>query len=167
MADQNMTDFTQETYSTLDGTEQLCGFDSAEAKRVTVQAVGEYVLKKLTTSLNGSNQTVANALSSLNSDMQDSGYKLGTAIPNGSDLDSYTTAGVYVASTSALSQSISNKPNGVTTSFRLEVVQNASTTYIKQYLYNTADVQRIYIRQKDGTSNAWKPWYVITGTAVS
>ena len=99
--------------------------------------------------------------------MQASGYELGTAIPSNSDLDSYTTAGVYVASTSAISQSISNKPSGVTTSFRLEVVQNASATYIKQYLYNTADIQRIYIRQKDGSNNAWKPWYVITGTAVS
>lgn len=70
MADVNVTDLTQETYSTLDGTEQVIMFDSAEGKRATVAAVGEYVLKKLTTSLNGSTQTVANALSSLNSDLQ-------------------------------------------------------------------------------------------------
>lgn len=70
MADVNATDLTQETYSTLDGTEQFIMFDSAEGKRATVAAVGEYVLKKLTTSLNGSTQTVANALSSLNSDVK-------------------------------------------------------------------------------------------------
>ena len=70
MADVNVTDLTQETYSTLDGTEQVIMFDSAEGKRATVAAVGEYVLKKLTTSLNGSTQTVANALSSLNSDLK-------------------------------------------------------------------------------------------------
>ena len=71
MADVNVTDLTQETYSTLDGTEQVIMFDSAEGKRATVAAVGEYVLKTLTTSLNGSTQTVANALSSLNSDLKD------------------------------------------------------------------------------------------------
>ena len=72
MADVNVTDLTQETYSTMDGTEQVIMFDSAEGKRATVAAVGEYVLKKLTTSLNGSTQTVANALASLNSDVHSS-----------------------------------------------------------------------------------------------
>lgn len=71
MADVNVTDLTQETYSTMDGTEQVIMFDSAEGKRATVAAVGEYVLKKLTTSLNGSTQTVANALDSLNSEFSD------------------------------------------------------------------------------------------------
>lgn len=80
MADVNVTDLTQETYSTLDGTEQVIMFDSAEGKRATVAAVGEYVLKKLTTSLNGSTQTVANALASLNSDLH-----------AGFDTSSYTT----------------------------------------------------------------------------
>lgn len=77
MADVNVTDLTQETYSTMDGTEQFVMFDSAEGKRATVAAVGEYVLKKLTTSLNGSTQTVANALASLNSDQS---YKAGDSI---------------------------------------------------------------------------------------
>ena len=100
MADVNVTDLTQETYSTLDGTEQVIMFDSAEGKRATVAAVGEYVLKKLTTSLNGSTQTVANALSSLNSDLANR-FKI---VSSGSVFD-ITETGLYY-----LTGAVTDKP---------------------------------------------------------
>lgn len=49
MADINAVDLAQETYNTLDGTEQIIMFDTAEGKRATVAAVGDYILKKLAT----------------------------------------------------------------------------------------------------------------------
>lgn len=68
MADINATDLTQETTTTMDGTEQFVMFDSAEGKRATIAAVGDYIIEKLGLSLNGKTQTVAAALASLNSD---------------------------------------------------------------------------------------------------
>ena len=63
----NATDLPQETSTTLDGTEQLIGFDTAQGKRITVAELAEYILQKKLSSLAGSSQTVAAALSALNS----------------------------------------------------------------------------------------------------
>lgn len=42
-----MTDLTQETASTLDGTEQFVMFDSSTGKRATLGAVAEVILSKI------------------------------------------------------------------------------------------------------------------------
>ena len=65
MADINATDLTQETLSTLDGSEQFVMFDSAEGKRATLAATSQYAVTKQTASLNGSTQTVQNAIAGL------------------------------------------------------------------------------------------------------
>ncbi len=78
MADINATDLTQETASTMDGNEQIIMFDSAEGKRATVKAVGDYIIQQVTSSLNGSNQTLAAALSALNSNRIIKTFSLGT-----------------------------------------------------------------------------------------
>ena len=70
MADINATDLTQETASTMDGNEQIIMFDSAEGKRATVKAVGDYIIQQVTSNLNGANQTLAAALSALNSNVK-------------------------------------------------------------------------------------------------
>lgn len=64
MADVNAVDLTQETLATLDGTEQIIMFDTAEGKRATVSAVGDYILKKLATLDSQTAQTVINNLKS-------------------------------------------------------------------------------------------------------
>lgn len=63
----NAADLPQETSTTLDGTEQLIGFDTAQGKRVTVNDLAEYILQRKLSSLAGSSQTVAAALTALNS----------------------------------------------------------------------------------------------------
>lgn len=152
MADVNVTDLTQETYSTLDGTEQVIMFDSAEGKRATVAAVGEYVLKKLTTSLNGSTQTVANALSSLNSDLKNRIRN----IESGSIFDVVDSGLYYVTN------AVTGKPSGLTGNTRgaLIVIEfdNPNINYI-QYVYLQGDTstQTIWIcLALNGTSYGWK-----------
>ena len=44
MADVNATELTQETGSTLDGTEQFVMFDSAEGKRATLNVIKSFIL---------------------------------------------------------------------------------------------------------------------------
>ena len=63
----NAADLPQETSTTLDGTEQLIGFDTAQGKRITVAELAEYILQRKLSSLAGSSQTVAAALAALNS----------------------------------------------------------------------------------------------------
>ena len=152
MADVNVTDLTQETYSTLDGTEQVIMFDSAEGKRATVAAVGEYVLKKLTTSLNGSTQTVANALSSLNSDLKNRIRN----IESGSIFDVVDSGLYYVTN------AVTGKPSGLTGNTRgaLIVIEfdDPNINYI-QYVYLQGDTstQTMWIcLTLNGTSYGWK-----------
>ena len=47
MADINATDLTQETASTLDGTEQFVLFDLVEGKRATVSDIKTYILSHI------------------------------------------------------------------------------------------------------------------------
>ncbi len=139
MADVNVTDLTQETYSTMDGTEQVIMFDSAEGKRATVAAVGEYVLKKLTTSLNGSTQTVANALASLNSDL--SGHF--QTVSSGSVHD-VTTNGIYYVTTGATDRPVNY--GGL-----MIVCYYTSGYHIRLYIPNVAN-PKWYIYRHNGSS---------------
>ena len=176
MADVNVTDLTQETYSTLDGTEQVIMFDSAEGKRATVAAVGEYVLKKLTTSLNGSTQTVANALSSLNSDKADASSApsingTGTAIASGGDLNNLTSTGTYFATSNAIASSLSNSP--VTKGFVMYVIDctgGGLTTWFGGMQLLLDYKSNIYIRWIEynrSTGYTFGSWFKITTSAAS
>lgn len=63
----NATDLPLETSNTLDGTEKIIGFDVNQGKAITVAELAEYILQKKVSSLAGSNQTLAAALTALNS----------------------------------------------------------------------------------------------------
>ena len=159
MADVNVTDLTQETYSTLDGTEQVIMFDSAEGKRATVAAVGEYVLKKLTTSLNGSTQTVANALASLNSELRP------TSITNVTDWADSCPTGISTAIITYENYSTAGAP----IAGAYEVVcwkYSTSTIFVVATLVSTAFHAEYTFRKYSGT---WQETWKDTGnvTAIS
>lgn len=63
--DKYVSQFTAETVDTLDSTEQVILFDTVEGKRVTVAALGDYIINHLSITINGTTQTVAQALASL------------------------------------------------------------------------------------------------------
>jgi len=60
--DKYVSQFTAESSATLDGTEQIIMFDSVEGKRVTVTNLADYIINKLSLTINGTAQTVANAI---------------------------------------------------------------------------------------------------------
>ena len=73
MADQAITALPKKTYSgssKIAATDYLLGIDSAEGYQMLIQDLGEYIINKVTASLAGSNQTLAAAISALNSNMQ-------------------------------------------------------------------------------------------------
>lgn len=77
-----------------------------------------------------------------------------TEIPNGSDLNNYTTVGYYIAKTNGVAASLANCPLGV--AFGL----NVSTTGagIRQDMYSSRVTEpKLYFRVKTGTTwSAWK-----------
>lgn len=87
---------------------------------------------------------------------------VGTTIPANSDLNSYTTKGIYnCGATNAAT--LLNCP--VTAGFRLEVVEIAFSTRHQQRLYTQQVAgDSIYIRTEGGSG--YGSWYKFTGTAV-
>lgn len=60
--DKYVNQFTAETSDTLDGTEQIVMFDTVEGKRVTVSNLANFIINKLDLTINGTTQTVAEAI---------------------------------------------------------------------------------------------------------
>lgn len=84
-------------------------------------------------------------------------YGQGKEIPTNSDLNSYTTAGNYSCFNGTVSATVTNKPNGVTSGFKLEVkATNSNVRY--QILYANDDNISIYARYYDPNTSfgAWK-----------
>ena len=72
MADQAITALPKKTYSgssKIAATDYLLGIDSAEGYQMLIQDLGEYIINRVTASLAGSNQTLAAAISALNSNL--------------------------------------------------------------------------------------------------
>ena len=89
---------------------------------------------------------------------------LGTSIPSGANLNDYKTPGVFYASSSPISQAISNNP--ATTPFRLTVeiindVGRVCQTLIPTNITTGHFFKRLY------TSNGWQSWYKFQGEAVT
>lgn len=79
-----------------------------------------------------------------------------TEIPNGSDLNNYTTVGYYIAKTNGVAASLANCPLGV--AFGL----NVSTTGagIRQDMYSSRVTEpKLYFRVKTGT--IWSAWKIM------
>lgn len=88
--------------------------------------------------------------------------RVGTTIPANSDLNTYTTKGVYCCGATSAA-TLSNCP--VSAGFRLEVVEIAFSTRHQQRLYTQQVAgDSIYIRTEGGSG--YGSWYKFTGTAV-
>lgn len=76
MADQAITALPKKTYSgssQIASTDYLLGIDSAEGYQMLIQDLGEYIINRVTASLAGSTQTLASAISALNSNLNNIG----------------------------------------------------------------------------------------------
>ena len=89
---------------------------------------------------------------------------LGTSIPSGSDLNNYTTPGVFFASSSAISQAISNNP--AATPFKLTVEEINAVGRVCQTIIPTNIAGGIIYRRLC-TNNGWQSWYKFQGEVVT
>lgn len=67
MADQAITALPVKTASGIANTDYLLGIDSAEGYQMLIKDLGDYIIQNVQSSLMGSNQTIAAALTALNS----------------------------------------------------------------------------------------------------
>lgn len=87
MADQNITELPVKTSSGITSSDYMLGIDSAEGYQMLIRDLGDYIIRNVqVNTIAGSNQTLKNALDTLNSN------KLGQ-IPRCKDITSYFTDG--------------------------------------------------------------------------
>ena len=67
--DQPITNLPTKVASGIAPTDYMLGIDSAEGYRMLIQDLGDYIIQHATSSLAGSNQTLANVISTLNSNI--------------------------------------------------------------------------------------------------
>lgn len=94
----------------------------------------------------------------------------GTAIPSGSNLDDYKTAGNYRAESAAMAATITNTPY-TSGAFNLLVMKPyastpASNSYVKQVLMGSYNASYFFIRVYEPNSGTWSAWYKYAGTQV-
>ena len=89
-------------------------------------------------------------------------FGIGTTIQENSDLNDYTTVGVYTCSSVTIANTLANSPiSGI--AFRMEVSYLNNQNRYRQCIYplsNNTYYARIY------TSNGWQSWYRFEGVQV-
>lgn len=90
----------------------------------------------------------------------------GSDIPKNSDLDNYTTPGVYQCTGSSVGDTLSNSPTA--NPYRLEVKNFTSSSNILQEITSVVNTNSgepvVYRRVK--LAAGWEPWYKWSGTSV-
>ncbi len=163
MADQAITALPKKTNSgtnKIAATDYLLGIDSAEGYQMLIKDLGDYIIQNVQSSLAGSNQTLAAALSALNSKLLST---VGTAIPDNVDLNTYLDIGKYYLSNSSSAQTLSHCPCNA--SFSLYVVIEALVGRAQIIITNEV-VPVIYIRLRNAAGE-WKPWQAINDLHIT
>ena len=146
MADINAIDLTAETLESLDGTENVVGFDTAEGKKIPISVLADYAIQKKTQTIAGATQTPQTALNSA--------YNLKANITTAiTDLNTFTTPGVYYFNNNGTLEN--NFP--VVNSGEL-IVENRinSSSYLRQTFYPANYPGRQYVR--DYNNGTWASW---------
>lgn len=89
--------------------------------------------------------------------------KIGTSIPSNSNLNNYTTPGLYVCPTATVASSLTNCPS-VGSAFLLEVRYTNADIRYRQTIYANNANSDIFFRTY--VSTGWSGWRKITTSAV-
>lgn len=149
-----------EDYTTADKT-KLAGLSNYDDTAITTAVAGK--VDKVTgkgLSTNDYTTTEKDKLAGLSNTKM---YELGASIPSGSDLNSYTTPGVYYASSSSISQNILNNP--CTTPFKLTVEEINNVGRVCQTIIPT-NITGGIIYTRLYTNNGWQNWFKFTGEEI-
>ena len=153
MADINATNLTPETLSTLDGTENIVAFDTAEGKKIPLSVLGDYVVQKLTQTLLGQTQSVASAIEQCNSLLG------GQIVSSGFNFDTCIDVGNYSIPTASLANSSTGtKPVSAPIGYLKVLRTRDSSNVISQIFYEYSAVAVYYTRNYTVSSQTWTDW---------
>ena len=92
-------------------------------------------------------------------------FSTGTAIPANTDLDTYTTAGVYYCNQSQTVGTLTNKPSAVSAAFKLLVMPTTASNRFIQIISDNTATGTIYIRKT--TTAGLSGWFSLNVTAAT
>ena len=161
MADINATNLTPETLSTLDGTENIVAFDTAEGKKIPLSVLGDYVVQKLTQTLMGDSQTLQTAINTLNDNAIKHKIDASQTIESNTDINDLLTPGTYVCPNSNVAATLTNWPSS-NVAGRMEVIEilrsstgTASSLRTRQ-IVRTNNTSAEFQRYWNGST--WSDW---------
>ena len=155
MADQAITALPKKTYSgssQIASTDYLLGIDSAEGYQMLIQDLGEYIINRATASLAGSTQTLASAISALNS-------KFGSALGSNPNFDNISEAGFYYFGDVTNAVNPPNKDAGYLNMLVLKVGDMVTQVVFGGRQLAQGGRDKIWVRYRNGNSNSdWNRW---------
>lgn len=92
-------------------------------------------------------------------------YGLGSAITQGTDLDSLTMPGTYYCNTAQIAGSLSHCPTN--TLFKMDVKCTTGSSRFIQEISTSPATGEITLYKRVYTSSGWQSWYRFEGTVVS
>lgn len=149
MADINAVDLTAETLASLDGTENIVAFDTAEGKKIPISVLADYVMQKKTQTLAGETKTPKSFMDALRP------YTTMPTLGN-ADLNDWLAPGSYLQDAAAKATLASNYPVAGKLGI-LEVFSYSTDTERMLQRYTTIPEHDVYIRYREYTK-VWKNW---------
>lgn len=145
MADQNITALPKKTSSQLAATDYLLGIDSAEGYQMLIQDLGDYIIQHATSSLAGSSQTLASAISALNS-------KLTQVVnPSEQDTNKLIAPGWYTLGNTSGRTNLPTNTAGI-------LIVDAAPPYIYQTYTLMSEYEFQWHRVSANSGSTWTAW---------
>lgn len=160
---QKISQMTEQTASSMTeaGTSDFLGGYTATGgnanRKFSLSGLANYFLNKFKMTLGGSSQTVKSAIDTLNSNIEKRAMgSQATSIPNGADLDTFLTYGLYCSGAASISATLSHAPT-TTAGFLLEVkrTSDTNTILIQEALCNNSSAQRF---KRWHNNSGWTNW---------
>ena len=165
MADTYEKNLTQKSTLTTSDYIRVVGTDNESYKQLVSDVAKKIIEDYAGSSLAGSSQSVKSAVDALNSNTFALVNSSLTSIPNGADLDSYTTAGNYYVVNATTAASLSNTPytSGL---FRLIVSEITGPSRVQIILTANTSDKIMYYRSSTNSGTSWSTWRLISSAAV-
>ena len=146
---------------TIGSTEYSPIDNGSSNRKVTLATIGTYILDTLTMTLGGVSRTVKDAIdahqTAIDTLNSNNVFNVGTEIPGGANLNSYTVPGNYY--NGDVSNCVNTPVSASSSTMQMWVIPRATLSRVFQlaFIYLPASSPAVYIRAMTGAST-WSAW---------
>lgn len=159
MADQNITELPVKTSSGITSSDYMLGIDSAEGYQMLIRDLGDYIIRNVqVNTIAGSNQTLKNALDTLNSNTYS--LKETKTIPDNSDLNTFITEGCYSVGNNGAA-SLTHCPHNYAFKMIVERCLDSPTNWFRQTIIVGNAPSMMYRRHTINNGSTWSNWELL------